>query len=99
LFSFLLKEGAIDKEVADQSLVFFVGVKEEGIGVVGGAMGILNHQRKRFEEAFFLGATVSDATVAVVVLTMMELSSSDDETEETLEEDMLAGRQGKTAIS
>jgi hypothetical protein len=29
----------------------------------------------------------------------MELSSSDDETEETLEEDMLAGRQGKTAIS
>jgi hypothetical protein len=59
----------------------------------------MDGQRKRFEEAFFLGATVSDATVAVVVLTMMELSSSDDETEETLEEDMLAGRQGKTAIS
>jgi hypothetical protein len=59
----------------------------------------MDGQRKRFEEAFFLGATVSDATVTVVVLTMMELSSSDDETEETLEEDMLAGRQGKTAIS
>jgi hypothetical protein len=59
----------------------------------------MDGQRKRFEEAFLEGATGSVATVAVVVLTTMEPSSSDDETEETLEEDMLEGRQGKTAIS